>query len=67
VICLASGLHGYFFRENRLWEGLFLLAAAVLLIKPGYVTDAIGLALLAMVVINQKFLRPSRTVASRAK
>ena len=67
VICLASGLHGYFFRENRLWEGLFLLAAAVLLIKPGYVTDAIGLALLAMVVINQKFLRPSKTVASRAK
>jgi TRAP transporter 4TM/12TM fusion protein len=67
VICLAAGLHGYLLRENRLWEGLFLLAAAVLLIKPGYITDAIGLALLAAVVINQKFLSPARAAASRTK
>jgi TRAP transporter 4TM/12TM fusion protein len=67
VICLAAGLHGYLLRENRLWEGLFLLAAAVLLIKPGYITDAIGLALLAAVVINQKFLSPTRAAASRTK
>jgi TRAP transporter 4TM/12TM fusion protein len=56
VICLAAGLHGYLFREVRLWERLFLLAAAILLIKPGYVTDAIGLALLVSVIVNQKFL-----------
>jgi TRAP transporter 4TM/12TM fusion protein len=67
VICLAAGLHGYLLRENKLWECLFLLAAAVLLIKPGYITDAIGLALLAAVVINQKFLSPTRAAASRTK
>jgi len=56
VICLAAGLHGYLFREVRLWERLFLLSAAILLIKPGYITDAIGLALLVSVIVNQKFL-----------
>jgi TRAP transporter 4TM/12TM fusion protein len=60
VICLAAGLHGYLFREIRLWERLFLLAAAVLLIKPGYITDAIGLALLLAVIINQKLLNPAK-------
>jgi TRAP-type uncharacterized transport system fused permease subunit len=66
VICLAAGLHGYLLRENRLWEGLFLLAAAVLLIKPGYITDSIGIALLAAVMINQKFLNPANPAASRS-
>ena len=65
VICLASGLHGYLFREVRPWERVFLLAAAVLLIKPGYVTDGIGLALLACVFINQKFLRPAAITAAK--
>jgi len=64
VICLASALHGYLFREVRMWERVFLLAAAVLLIKPGYVTDAIGLGLLAAVVVNQKFLRRARPAAA---
>ena len=63
VICLAAGLHGYLFREVRPWERLFLLAAAVLLIKPGYITDAIGLALLVSVIVNQKFLNPAASAA----
>jgi UPF0716 family protein affecting phage T7 exclusion len=33
-----------------------LIAAAVLLIKPGYVTDAIGLALLALVYASNRWL-----------
>ena len=68
VICLAAGLHGYLFREVRLWERLFLLTAAVLLIKPGYVTDAIGLILLLSVIVNQKLISPAKaTAASPAK
>jgi TRAP transporter 4TM/12TM fusion protein len=63
-MCLASGLHGYLLRESRIWERILLVAAAVLLIKPGYVTDAIGLALLATVIVNQKYLNPGRAAAS---
>ncbi|MBI1990789.1 MAG: TRAP transporter permease, partial [Betaproteobacteria bacterium] len=63
VICLAGGLHGYFLREVRLWERIALLSAAVLLIKPGYITDAIGLVLLLSVIVNQKLVSPAKATA----
>ena len=62
VICLAAGLHGYLLREARWWERIALLVAALLLIKPGYITDAIGLALLAVVLVAQRW--QARTKAS---
>jgi TRAP transporter 4TM/12TM fusion protein len=57
VVALAAGLEGYFVR-NATWleRGLFL-AAALLLIDPGLLTDLIGLALLATGLAVQK-LRP---------
>jgi len=58
-MCLAAGLHGYLLRENRTWERVLLVAAAILLIKPGYISDAIGLAILAVVIVNQKYLNPA--------
>jgi TRAP-type uncharacterized transport system fused permease subunit len=54
VMCLAAGLQGYLLREARWWERAVLVAAALLLIKPGYISDAIGLVLLAGVVLSQK-------------
>jgi TRAP transporter 4TM/12TM fusion protein len=53
VICLAGGLFGWLLAATSTWQRAALLAAAVLLIKPGLVTDAIGLALLALVVAVQ--------------
>jgi TRAP transporter 4TM/12TM fusion protein len=47
TIALAAGMFGYLLRPCRMWERALLVTAAVLLIKPGLVTDAIGLALLA--------------------
>ena len=67
VICLAGGLHGYFWREVRAWERVFLIGAAVMLIKPGLVTDVIGLGLLCLVLLNQVVLNPAKTTASSAK
>ncbi|MEP7276221.1 MAG: TRAP transporter permease [Betaproteobacteria bacterium] len=54
VFCLAAGLQGYLFRPAPWWERAALLAAAILLIKPGAITDAAGLALLAAVILLQK-------------
>ena len=54
VMSLAAGLQGYLLREARWWERILLVTAAILLIKPGYISDAIGLALLALVFIVQK-------------
>jgi TRAP-type uncharacterized transport system fused permease subunit len=57
VVRLAAGLQGWLLRECSLWQRVALLAAALLLIKPGYVTDAIGFGLLVLVVVAQRALR----------
>jgi len=55
VIALAAGLMGWFVKELKPWERVILVAAAVLLIKPGIYTDAVGYVLFAMIYIRQKF------------
>jgi TRAP transporter 4TM/12TM fusion protein len=57
TICLASGLFGYLFRVAVLWERLFLLGAAVALIKPGLVTDLIGASLVLAILVSQLVIR----------
>jgi TRAP-type uncharacterized transport system fused permease subunit len=51
VICLAAGLMGYLRSPCSWWERCLLVIAALLLIKPGYVSDAIGLAVLAALLL----------------
>jgi TRAP-type uncharacterized transport system fused permease subunit len=55
-VALAAGLHNYFLQRCRLWERLALIAGAFVLIKPGLLTDAIGLGLLAVVLTAQRML-----------
>lgn len=57
VICLAAGLQGYLRGEARAWERAALLVAAGCLIKPGWVTDLAGFALLAVVFAAQTLRR----------
>jgi TRAP transporter 4TM/12TM fusion protein len=54
VMCFAAALQGYLTRELRVWHRALLFAAAFLLIKPGYVTDVIGLVLLAVVYLSNR-------------
>jgi TRAP transporter 4TM/12TM fusion protein len=54
VICLAAGLVGYLRQPCAWWERALLIAAALLLIKPGYVSDAVGIALLAVLFVVQR-------------
>jgi TRAP-type uncharacterized transport system fused permease subunit len=67
VTALAASLHGYLFRPVFVWERMVLFGAALLLIKPGWMTDLIGLAGLAAVVLSQQALkgRPLATAADR--
>lgn len=46
VMCLAAALYGYLLAPLALWQRLALATGAILLIKPGIVTDSVGLALL---------------------
>lgn len=66
VTCLAGGLHGYFFLgPARAWERLMLIAAAIVLIKPGLTTDLIGGSLVALTLASQTLLRPAQQSVSR--
>jgi TRAP transporter 4TM/12TM fusion protein len=50
---LAAGLHGYLLRRATLWERALLIATAFCLVKPDWVTDLIGTALVLVVVAVQ--------------
>ncbi|MCJ7495882.1 MAG: TRAP transporter permease [Deltaproteobacteria bacterium] len=56
IAACAAGVQGYVFRPTRILERVTLLIAAMLLIKPGWITDVIGLGLLVPVLLNQGLL-----------
>jgi TRAP transporter 4TM/12TM fusion protein len=64
VICLAGSLFGWLFAFALLWHRVLLFVAALCLIKPGLVTDTIGLSLLAIVAAAQILARRRDAPAS---
>jgi TRAP transporter 4TM/12TM fusion protein len=66
VILLAAGLFGYLLRPASAWQRAVLIVAALLLIKPGWITDLIGLALAATIVIAQIWTTRRASTASAA-
>jgi TRAP transporter 4TM/12TM fusion protein len=64
VTCLAGGLHQHFLLgPARWWERVALLVAALVLIKPGWASDLVGLALIALVLASQHWLRTAESAA----
>lgn len=57
VICLAGSLHKYFLNHMALWERVVLFVSAFALIKPGLMTDLVGLGLLLVVLAFQYFAK----------
>lgn len=53
TILLAASLQGYLIRSTSMWQRLVLFGAAICLIKPGWKTDLVGLALWAVVFAAQ--------------
>jgi TRAP-type uncharacterized transport system fused permease subunit len=64
TMCLAAAVIGYLFRPATWLERAVLLAAALLLIDPGLVTDLIGLAVLGLGAALQRFRPAGRAVAA---
>jgi TRAP-type uncharacterized transport system fused permease subunit len=52
-LLLAAGLHGYLLTRATWLERALMVGAAVTLIQPGWLTDTIGTALVAVVVVVQ--------------
>ncbi len=55
TVCLAGGLQGWFLKTITWPQRLGLIAAALGLIKPGWITDLIGAALLFLVIASVKW------------
>ncbi|MBU2054022.1 MAG: TRAP transporter permease [Proteobacteria bacterium] len=53
VTCLAGSLHKYYLTHMAHWERVVLFVAALALIKPGWLTDIVGLSLFAIVLATQ--------------
>jgi TRAP transporter 4TM/12TM fusion protein len=62
VVCLAGALHAYFFFGTaRSWERVLLFVAALVLIKPGWATDMLGLGLIVLALASQRWVRRQAT------
>jgi TRAP transporter 4TM/12TM fusion protein len=55
VMCLSAGNMGYGLAPMNRWERWGLIIAGILLIAPGFITDAVGLALLVVFGGRQYF------------
>ena len=61
VICLASGSIGYLAGPLSLWKRLVMFAGTALMLHPSPVTDALGIAIIVVMVIIQKKAFPKVT------
>jgi TRAP transporter 4TM/12TM fusion protein len=66
VVLLSAGLFGYLLRPASMWQRALLVGAAVLLIKPGWITDLSGLGLALVVIVAQLAARGRATQSARA-
>ena len=68
LVAWGGALEGYLFRKTSLFERGCLLIAALGLLHEGFITDMIGLFLLAMVIAIQKIsLFKAKKVALQAE
>jgi TRAP-type uncharacterized transport system fused permease subunit len=55
TVCLAGGIQGWFLKPITAWQSILLVAAALGLIKPGWITDLLGAILMITVIATVKF------------
>jgi TRAP transporter 4TM/12TM fusion protein len=63
VLLFAGGLHGYLITSASLWQRVALVAAGLGLIKPGLLTDLVGVALVTAVIAAQILTRRAASTA----
>ncbi len=54
VYALSCGIQGYMFRPAKIYERVLFFVAALALIKPGWISDLVGLGILVGLVFLQK-------------
>ena len=62
MVCIGAAMEGWYWTRMSWWERLLMLIGGLLLVIPGYVTDLIGLGLMALITAVQH--HRTRTVKS---
>ncbi len=60
VLALGAAAGGYLFDHTKIYERFILIISAFALLRPGLLTDGVGIALLAAVIISQKLRMSSK-------
>jgi TRAP-type uncharacterized transport system fused permease subunit len=66
VLALGAAASGYLLDHTKIYERVILIISALALIKPGLLTDGIGIVLLVVVIILQKLRILSKAKAKLA-
>src|SRR5687767_11649296 len=59
ILALAGAFQGWLFKRSPSWERIMLLVAGVLLVYPKTLFDAVGFALVIVVLVTQWLRKPS--------
>lgn len=54
IFCLATAVEGYMVTPTKIYERIILLGAALMLLKPGLLSDGLGLGVLILIYLLQK-------------
>ena len=60
IYAVSAALEGYFLHDMPWYQRIISLTGGLLLIYPGWVTDGIGLGLVAITIILQLFFREKK-------
>ena len=53
IFALSAALEGYMFRNLKIYEIIPLIVGGLLMIYPGVITDIIGVAIVAAIIVIQ--------------
>ncbi len=53
IICLGGAMEGYLFYHAKFYERIILLAAALALLSPGWITDIVGISVIVLLYFLQ--------------
>lgn len=63
ILCLASAVEAYLIRKTNIIERVLLAGAALMLLNPGYLSDAFGLAVLVGTYLFQRMQNKRENIA----
>ncbi len=66
IFIISAGMEGYLLKNMPWWQRIIALASGLCMIIPGITTDAVGVALIVILLVIQKFIMKDKKKATAA-